>query len=75
MSLDDPPPPTLQLLKGRLAAIESAWAIATSPAKRKEINEEFKSLAEEIKTRYGEPGVKAVNEVLARHKALNFARY
>jgi GTPase SAR1 family protein len=75
MSLDDAPPPTLKLLKGRLESIETAWTIETHAAKRKEINEEFKALSEEIKKKYGEEGVKAVNEVLAKHKSLNFSRY
>ena len=74
MSLDDAPPPTLKLMKGRLEAVETAWTIATQPAKRKEINEEFKSLAEEIKRKFGEEGVRAVNEVVAKHKQLNFSR-
>lgn len=75
MSLDDAPTPTLRLMKGRLEAIETAWTIATQPAHRREINEEFKSLAEEIKRRFGDEGVKAVNEVVAKHKALNFSHY
>ena len=74
MSLDDTPPPTLKLMKGRLESIETAWTIATQPAKRKEINEEFKSLAEEIKRKFGEEGARAVNDVLAKHKELNFSR-
>ena len=74
MSLDDAPPPTLKLMKGRLESIETAWTIATQPAKRKEINEEFKSLAEEIKKRFGEEGTRAVDEVLKKHKELNFSR-
>ena len=74
MSLDDAPPPTLKVMKGRLEAVETAWSIATNPAKRKEINEEFKALAEEIKRSFGEEGKKAVDEVVAKHKALNFAR-
>jgi len=75
MSLDDAPPPTLKLMKGKLESIETAWTIATQPAQRKEINEEFKVLAEEIKKRFGEEGARAVNEVVAKHKALNFSRY
>jgi hypothetical protein len=75
MSLEDRPSPTLGLMKGKLEAIETAWNIAANSARRKEIDQEFKSLAEEIKGRYGDQGAKAVNEVLARHKALNFSKY
>ncbi len=75
MSLDDAPPQTLRLMKGKLESIEEAWSIATSQAKRKEINEEFKALAEEIKRSFGAEGAKAVNDVVARHKALNFSKY
>ncbi len=74
MSLDDAPAPTLRLMKGRLESIETAWTIASSPHQRREINEEFKALSEEIKRRFGEDGARAVNEVLAKHKALNFAQ-
>ena len=73
MSLDDAPAPTLRIMKGRLESIETEWTIATLPAKRKEINEEFKALAEEIKRIFGEEGRRAVNEVVAKHKQLNFA--
>jgi len=75
MSLDDAPPPSLMLMKGRLEAIETAWTIASQPAKRKEINEEFKTLAEEIKRTFGKDGAKAVDEVVARHKGLNSRWY
>jgi hypothetical protein len=74
MSLDDAPAPTLALMKGRLESIETAWNIASNSARRREINEEFKALAEEIKTRYGEDGARAVNEVVAKHQRLNFRR-
>lgn len=72
MSLDDAPAPTLRIMKGRLENIETAWTIAARPDERKEINEEFKALSEDIKRRFGEEGVRAVNDVLARHKALAF---
>jgi hypothetical protein len=75
MSLDDAPPPSLMLMKGRLEAIETSWTIATQPAKRREINEEFKALAEDIKKRFGKEGAKAVDEVVARHKELNYNRW
>lgn len=75
MSLEDAPAPTLRLMKGRLEAIETAWTLASNSSKRKAIDQEFKNLAEEIKKRLGEDGVKAVNDVLAKHKALNFGRY
>jgi hypothetical protein len=73
MSLDDAPAPTLKIMKGRLENIETAWTIAARPDERKEINEEFKALAEEIKRKFGEEGTRAVNDVLARHKALTFS--
>jgi hypothetical protein len=73
MSLDDAPAPTLKIMKGRLESIETEWTIAAQPAKRKEINDEFKALAEEIKRTFGEEGAKAVNQVVARHRQLNSA--
>jgi hypothetical protein len=73
MSLDEAPAPTLKIMKGRLESIETAWTIATHTGKRREINEEFKALAEDIKRRYGADGVAAVNDVVAKHKALNYA--
>ena len=75
MSLDDAPTPTLKVMKGRLESIETAWTIATQPSKRKEINEEFKNLAEEIKRRFGEEGARAVDDVVKKHKELNFKGY
>jgi hypothetical protein len=72
MSLDDAPAPTLKIMKGRLESIETSWSIATHPDKRRLINEEFKALAEEIKRKFGEDGARAVNDVVAKHKALNF---
>ena len=72
--MDDAPAPTLRVMKGRLESIETEWAIATQPARRKEINEEFKALADEIKRIFGEEGKRAVNEVVEKHKKLNFAR-
>jgi hypothetical protein len=74
MSLDDAPAPTLRIMKGRLESIETAWSIAPHPDARREINEEFKALAEEIKRKFGEDGTRAVNDVVARHKALNFTK-
>ncbi len=72
MSLDDAPAPTLKIMKGRLENIETAWTIAAHPDERREINEEFKALSGDIKRRFGEDGARAVNEVLAKHKALAF---
>jgi len=74
MSLDDAPAPTLEIMKGRLETLETEWTIATRPSKRKQINEEFKSLASEIKRIFGEDGARAVDEVVAKHKSLNFPR-
>jgi citrate lyase gamma subunit len=73
MSLDDGPTLTLKMMKGRLESIEIAWSIASNAAKKREINEDFMALAEEIKRQFGEEGAKAVNEVVAKHKALNVA--
>ena len=70
--MDDAPAPTLKTMKGRLENIETAWTMAAHPDKRYEINEEFKALADDIKRRFGEEGARAVNDVLARHKALTF---
>lgn len=75
MSLDEAPAPTLSMMKGKLEAIEEAWNLAAQPAKRRAINEEFKSLADEIKRKYGDEGARAVNEVVAKHKKLSFGRY
>jgi hypothetical protein len=72
MSLDDAPAPTLKIMKGRLENIETAWTMAAHPAERRVINEEFKALADEIKRRFGDDGTRAVNEVVAKHKALAF---
>jgi hypothetical protein len=72
MSLDDAPAPTLKIMKGRLENIETAWTMASNPDERREINEEFKALAEEIKRGFGEDGTKVVNDVVTKHKALNF---
>lgn len=72
MSLEDVPPPSLRVMTGRLESIVTAWTIAATPSKRQEINQEFKSLAEEIKAGFGEEGAKAVNAVLAKQKRLNF---
>jgi hypothetical protein len=46
--------------------------MASNPDERREINEEFKALAEEIKRGFGEDGTRVVNDVVAKHKALNF---
>jgi hypothetical protein len=72
MSLDDAPAPTLKIMKGRLENIETAWTMASNLDERREINEEFKALAEEIKRGFGEDGTRVVNDVVAKHKALNF---
>jgi hypothetical protein len=72
MSLDDAPPPTLEVMKGRLETLETEWTIATRPSKRRQINEEFKGLASEIKRIFGEDGARAVDEVVAKHKQLHF---
>ncbi|TLX99932.1 MAG: hypothetical protein E6K95_08960 [Thaumarchaeota archaeon] len=48
MSLDAPPA-SLRVMKGRLETIETEWTLATEPKRRKELNEEFKMMADEIK--------------------------
>ena len=72
--MGDAPPPTLRTMKGRLETIETAWMMAMQPSKRREIDQEFKDLAEEIKSKFGEEGSMVVNEVLAKHKGLSFSR-
>ena len=68
MSLEDTAPPTLRQLVGRLETLESEWAIATTRARRKEIDDTFRSLSAEIGKRFGEEGQRAVNQLLAKHK-------
>ena len=55
MSLDAPPA-SLRVMKGRLETIETEWTLATEPKRRKELNEEFKTMADEIKKTFGEEG-------------------
>ncbi len=74
MSLDQAPEPTLHEMKGRLESIHTAWIMAPSLAKRKQLNDEFKALAEEIKMKYGADGKKAVDYVLAKHLELKQSR-
>ncbi len=74
MSLDDPPPASLRVMKGRLETIETEWTLATDAKRRKELNEEFRTLAEEIRKNFGEEGKKAVDQVLAKHRNLHFSQ-
>jgi len=74
MSLGDAPAPSLRIMKGRLETLETEWSLATEPKKRKELDEEFKVLADEIKRTFGEDGAKVVEQVLAKHRELHFAR-
>jgi hypothetical protein len=74
MSLDQAPEPTLQEMKGRLETIEGAWLLASSPGWRKDLNEKFKALAEEITQKYGAEGKKVVDQVVARHKQMQWPR-
>ncbi len=69
MSLDQAPEPTLKVMKGMLETSEAAWMLATSPDSRKELNEKFKALAEEIKREHGQEG-----EVVARHMRMRRPR-
>ncbi len=74
MSLDQAPESTLQELKGRLETIQSAWIIAMSRERRKQLNEQFMTLAEQIKQRYGADGTKVVDYVVAKQMALKRTR-
>lgn len=74
MSLDDTPEPTLRELKGRLETIQTEWALATTPAARAGINEEFKRLAESIRQKFGAEGKRVVDEVVAKNMALRRPR-
>lgn len=74
MSLDQAPEPTLKVMKGRLETLERAWMLATSPDSRKELNEKFKTLAEEIKRKYGQEGKMVVDQVVARHMSIQRPR-
>lgn len=72
MSLDAPPA-SLRVMKGRLETIETEWTLAMEPKRRKELNEEFKTMAEEIKRTFGEEGKKAVDQVIAKHRSLHYS--
>jgi len=74
MSLDQAPEPTLQELRGRLETLQGAWMLAATPVRRKELNEKFKALAEEIKQKYGAEGKKVVDQVVAKHMQLQRTR-
>ena len=74
MSLDQSPEPTLSEMKGRLENLEGAWNLAASPDTRRELNEKFKALADEIRQKFGQDGKKAVDQVVARHMQLQRAR-
>lgn len=74
MSLDQAPEPTLQELRGRLETIQGAWMLAADPKRRKELNEKFKALAEEIKQKHGADGKKVVDQVVAKHMQLQRTR-
>lgn len=68
MSLDDMPEQSLRQLVGRLETLQSEWAIATTRARRREIDTQFKSLSTEVRERFGDAGQRAVNALLARHQ-------
>ena len=71
MSLDAPPA-SLRVMKGRLETIETECTLATEPKRRKELNEEFKTMADEIKKTFGEEGRKVVDQVVAKHRGLHY---
>ena len=71
MSLDEPPA-SLRVMKGRLETIETEWTLATDPKRRKELNDEFKAMADGIKKTFGEEGRKAVEQVVAKHRGLHY---
>ncbi len=74
MSLDSAPEPSLREMKGRLETIQSAWTLASTSARRAEINEDFKRLAEQIKQKFGAEGKKVVDAVVAKQMALQHPR-
>jgi len=70
----DAPPANLRVMKGRLETIETEWTLATEPKRRKELNEEFKTMADEIKKTFGEEGKKVVDQVVAKHRGLHYGQ-
>ncbi|MDG6901069.1 MAG: hypothetical protein JRM80_03830 [Nitrososphaerota archaeon] len=68
MSLDDMPEQSLRQLVGRLETLQSEWAIATTRARRKEVDDQFRALASQVRERFGDAGQRAVNALLARHQ-------
>ncbi len=70
MSLDQAPESTLKELKGRLETLQSAWIIAMSLERRRQLNEQFKALAGQIEQKYGPEGKKVVDYVVAKQMAL-----
>jgi hypothetical protein len=74
MSLDQAPERTLRELKGRLETIYSAWVIETNLERRKQLNERFKSIAEEMNRKFGAEGKKAVDYIVAKQMHLSHAQ-
>jgi len=57
-------------MKGMLETIQAAYLIEFNPAKRRELNEEFKALAAEMVSRFGNEGKSAVESVTRKHQRL-----
>jgi chaperonin cofactor prefoldin len=70
MSLEGKTDVSLEQLAGRLETLESDWAIAATKERRKEIDNEFEALAEQIKEKYGAKGERVLDYFLARHRRL-----
>lgn len=70
MSLEDRPEASLEQLAGRLETLESEWAIAATKERRREIDSEFKVLADQIREKFGASGERVLESFLARHKRL-----
>jgi chaperonin cofactor prefoldin len=70
MSLEGKSDVSLEQLGGKLETLESEWAIAATKERRKEIDNEFEALAEQIKENFGAKGERMVDYFLARHRRL-----
>ena len=70
MSLEDAPEASLEQLAGELDTLQSEWAIAMTPGRRKEIDDEFKALSDKIMKKYGAEGLRVVDRALAKNRRL-----
>jgi hypothetical protein len=70
MSLEGKPEVSLEQFAGKLETLESEWAIAVTKERRKEIDDEFEALAEQIKGKFGAKGERVLDYFMARHRRL-----